>query len=74
MLNVSLEPGGRGRTIFGVADDLLDDLSRKANRIRCDEHGRAVELEVLSRDGADADVRVRGCCDHVMARVGRMLR
>ncbi len=73
MLDLSLEPGGPHRTIFGAADELIGDLSRKAGRIRCEEHRRSVELEVLSRDGDNAEVRVRGCCDDVIERAGRML-
>jgi hypothetical protein len=73
MLDLILEPGGPHRTIFGAADALIGDLSRRAGRIRCEEHHRAVELEVLSRDGDDAEVRVRGCCDDIIERAGRML-
>lgn len=73
MLDLSLEPGGPHRTFFGAADELIDDLSRKAGRIRCEEHGRSVQLEVLSHDGDNAEVRVLGCCDDVIERAGRML-
>ena len=54
-------------------DALIGDLSRKAGRIRCEEHRRTVVLEVLSRDGDNAEVRVRGCCDDVIERARRML-
>lgn len=73
MLDIRFEPIGHGRLVFGDADALIEDLSRKANRVQCANHGRRLELEVVRRH-AEAELHIRGCCNKVIERAERMLR